>query len=395
MAQGQAAPETARSRWQGLPGAQGPIWLGAAAGIVIIAALAAQAGGWRLGAGALLGALGGFALYHAAFGFTSAWRTFIRTARGGSVRAQLLLLALIVVVSFPLIGWGGVLGLRIGSYIFPFGIAAALGAFMFGIGMQLGGGCGSGTLYTVGGGSTRMVLTLAAFIAGSVLATAHWDAWQSLPALPPLSLIWSAGPVLGLIIALAALGVLARMTVIWERRRHGAIEPDRPTESLLQGPWSRNMGAVILAIMALGTLIVLGRPWGITSGFALWGAKIGHAAGLDVASWPYWRYSQALRNSVFADATSVQNFAVMLGAMMAAGLAGRFAPIWRIRRGPALSAIIGGLMMGYGARLAFGCNIGALLGGLTSGSVHGLGWLIFGFAGSVVAVRFRPLFGLD
>jgi hypothetical protein len=60
-----------------------------------------------------------------------------------------------------------------------------------------------------------------------------------------------------------------------------------------------------------------------------------------------------------------------------------------------MAAVLGGLMMGYGARLAFGCNIGALLGGLTSGSLHGLGWLVFGFLGSVIGVRVRPLFKLD
>ena len=48
-------------------------------------------------------------------------------------------------------------------------INAGCGAFVFGIGMQLGGGCASGTLYTVGGGSTRMLATLGAFIVGSLL----------------------------------------------------------------------------------------------------------------------------------------------------------------------------------------------------------------------------------
>jgi uncharacterized membrane protein YedE/YeeE len=395
MAEGHAAQTMADRYSQRLPGAQGPVWLAAVAGIAIIALLAAETGGWRFGAGALLGGLGGFALYHASFGFTSAWRNFIRSGRGGGVRAQLLLLALIILISFPLIGWPGTLGLTVSGYIFPFGVAAAFGAFIFGLGMQLGGGCGSGTLYTVGGGSTRMVLTLVAFIAGSVLATAHWDAWQSLPKLPPLSLIWSAGAGAGLAIALAVIGGLAWITMVWERRRHGAIGTDRETASLLQGPWSPATGAIVLAVMAVGTLIILGRPWGITSAFALWGAKLGDAAGLDVASWSYWKYSPALQASVFADATSVQDFGIMLGAMMAAGLAGRFAPVWRIGVGPALAAILGGLMMGYGARLAFGCNIGALLGGLTSGSLHGLGWLVFGFLGSVVGVRLRPIFNLD
>jgi hypothetical protein len=60
-----------------------------------------------------------------------------------------------------------------------------------------------------------------------------------------------------------------------------------------------------------------------------------------------------------------------------------------------MAAIIGGLMMGYGARLSFGCNIGAFLGGIVSGSLHGLGWLVFGLMGSALGARLRPLFGLN
>ena len=48
--------------------------------------------------------------------------------------------------------------------------------------------------------------------------------------------------------------------------------------------------------------------------------------------------------------------------------------------------------MGYGARLAFGCNIGALFGGIASGSLHGWVWFLFAFLGSIVGVRFRKYF---
>lgn len=373
------------------PKAQTPVWIGAAAALVVIAGLAANIGGWRIGFGGLLGGLGGFALYHASFGFTSAWRHFIRTRRGTGLRAQFLLIGLIILVSFPLIAWSS----SINGYVFPFGVAAAFGAFIFGFGMQLGGGCGSGTLYTVGGGSMRMVITLLAFIFGSVLATTHWGAWQGLPRLPAMSLVSSMGLVPAMAIAFSTLGALGWLSFVWEKRRHGNVEAGPARVSLLHGPWGKTKGAAVIAVMAIGTFIVLQRPWGITSAFALWGAKIGSAAGIDVASWPYWKYSSALRAPVLADATSVQDFGIMLGALMAAGLAGRFAPVLRIGWRPAFAAIIGGLMMGYGARLAFGCNIGAFLGGITSGSLHGAGWLIFGFTGSVLAVRVRPFFGLD
>ena len=38
-----------------------------------------------------------------------------------------------------------------------------------------------------------------------------------------------------------------------------------------------------------------------------------------------------------------------------------------------MAAVLGGLFMGYGARLAFGCNIGALFGGIASGKFTWLG----------------------
>ena len=57
--------------------------------------------------------------------------------------------------------------------------------------------------------------------------------------------------------------------------------------------------------------------------------------------------------------------------------------------------MIGGLLMGYGARLAYGCNIGAYLGGLVSGSLHGWWWLIWGFIGSLVGTWARERIGMD
>ncbi|MEO1120301.1 MAG: YeeE/YedE thiosulfate transporter family protein, partial [Pseudomonadota bacterium] len=54
----------------------------------------------------VIGALGGFALYHAAFGFTGGWRRIVRERRGQGFRAQLLLIAMTVLVSFPLLAYG-------------------------------------------------------------------------------------------------------------------------------------------------------------------------------------------------------------------------------------------------------------------------------------------------
>jgi uncharacterized protein len=93
--------------------------------------------------------------------------------------------------------------------------------------------------------------------------------------------------------------------------------------------------------------------------------------------------------------TSVMDIGIVLGAMLAAALAGRYAPVWRLPMRSLVAAIVGGLLLGYGARLAYGCNIGAYFSGIVSGSLHGWLWLVAAFFGNVVGTRLRPMFGLE
>jgi hypothetical protein len=60
----------------------------------------------------------------------------------------------------------------------------------------------------------------------------------------------------------------------------------------------------------------------------------------------------------------------------------------------ALGAALGGLLMGVGARLSSGCNIGAFVGGAASGSLHGLVWLAAVIPGCWIGIRLRPWFGM-
>jgi uncharacterized membrane protein YedE/YeeE len=90
----------------------------------------------------------------------------------------------------------------------------------------------------------------------------------------------------------------------------------------------------------------------------------------------------------------LMDFGIVLGALLAAGLARRFAPVWRAPWRSLAAAAIGGELIGYGARLAYGCNIGAYFSGIASSSLHGWVWLLMALAGTVVGIRLRPWFGL-
>lgn len=397
-----------------------------AAAAAFLLAVAAVVGGADHGrlvapqlAGAAIGLGAGLTLYHASFGFTGGWRRLVLEGRGRGFRMQLALLACVCAVSLPLLGaadwlWDAY-GLRVGGFVFPFGWGALAGAVMFGVGMQFGGGCGSGTLFTAGGGSTRMTITLGAFVAGSLLGTAHIAQWAALPRLPAYSFVegWGAGPTV--LASLAVLGLLWAGSVRRERRLHGRIETGSPvgswptgswwtgswsmgswpsgswpSGSWLRGPWSPWAGVAGLTLVCIATFLLVGRPWGVTSGFALWGAKGASMLGVPVENWPYWRWQAgALERSVLHDTTSVMNIGVMLGALLAAGLAGRHRPTLRIEPSAIATALLGGLLMGYGARLSGGCNIGALLGGISSGSLHGWLWFAAAFAGSAATVIAR------
>lgn len=357
---------------------------------------------WRQGALYLLGGALGLTLYHALFGFTSAWRVFISDRRGTGLRAQMIMLAIAVLLFFPALDHGTLFGQPVRGEYGAVGVGMLTGAFLFGLGMQLGGGCASGTLYTAGGGNTRMFVTLAMFIAGSTIGAKHLPWWTAQPNIGPQPLIQKLGMVPALALSLLAMAGIYALTVLLEKRRHGALRSGAPAKvhgwrRFLQGPWPLVAGAVALAIGNFATLYLAGRPWGITSAFALWGSKIAAFSGVDVASWPYWQGARAasLKDSVFADITSVMDFGIVVGALLAAALAGKFSPQWKIAPRSLLAAIVGGLLLGYGARLAYGCNIGAYFSGIASGSLHGWFWLVAAFLGNILGTQLRPLFGLS
>lgn len=356
-------------------------------------------GGWRPLTLWLTGLVLGVALYHASFGFASAYRRMIVARDMRGVQAQLLLLALTTMLFAPVLASGAIFGQEVGGAWAPAGVSVAAGAFMFGIGMQIAGGCGSGTLYTAGGGSLRMLMVLFCACLGSYWASLHMGWWQQLPSLEtvvlPDVLGWKSALMvqLGVIGALAwLLGALAKPVSL-----PAPLTVRTPWSRLLAGPWPVLAAAVVLALGNLSTLVTAGHPWSITWGFTLWGAKAAQALGWQASSSGFWQgefQSEALAGGVLEDTTSLMNLAIMLGAMCAASLSGRFEPIWDFPWRSLAAAVLGGLLLGYGARIAYGCNIGAFISGVASGSLHGWLWIAAALPGTWLGIYLRPRFGL-
>ena len=134
--------------------------------------------------------------------------------------------------------------------ISPVFMSVMIGAFIFGIGMQLGGGCASGTLYTVGGGSARMIVTLLFFCLGSLIAYYNLDWWFNLPHLAPISIVSSLGVIPALIVSFVLFAAIAFATIFFEKKRHGSLEVEPIAETqgfkrFLHDPWPLIWGGII------------------------------------------------------------------------------------------------------------------------------------------------------
>ncbi|CAL9637504.1 YeeE/YedE family protein [Streptomyces cellulosae] len=350
----------------------------------------------------LLGLGLGIALFHSRFGFTSAWRQLIAVGNGAGLRAHALLLGTTATLFALIIGTGtGLFGSVPAPSAGPLGVGLLIGSFVFAVGMQLGGACASGTLFAVGSGQTSILLTLGGFIGGATLAAWQFDLWKDLPALEPVVMADHIGWFGSWAVTILALAAIVLVTRRVQARRNppplGAVPSARGAARVLRGSWPLAVGALALAVLGAGVLLVSGGAWGITSAFSLWGSELVGALGGHPEQWTWWQKpgnKEMLAGSVLADKTSLTDIGIMIGAAVAAALGGT----WALHRGvpwrTAVAAVLGGVLMGIGARLAGGCNIGAYLAGIASGSLHGWIWGATALLGTWAGLKLRPLFGL-
>ena len=367
-----------------LPRLDWPFLIAAVLGAAVLMTLVALDGQAASAALIVLGFALGVAFLRAEFSFTAAWRRFLVKGEAGGLLGALLLIAVAALVIVPVAalvpGFGGAIA--------PIGPSLIIGAFVFGLGMQLANGCGSGTLYTAGGGSGRMLIALALFVAGSVIGSLHLPAFLALGGVDPILASAYFGPWGGLAVTLAGIAAVALAIVAVARARGADVKP-RPLIVI---------GAIAIGLISIGVFLAGHHPWSVTFGFTVWGAKLASLAGFDFSGAAFWQWpgpKRALAESILSDTSSLTDLGMILGAMAAAAASRPFA---RTAWPPAkslLAAAIGGLLMGWGARIGFGCNIGAFVGGVASGSLHGWIWFAAALGGCAIGIRLRPLFGLS
>lgn len=161
-------------------------------------------------------------------------------------------------------------------------------------------------------------------------------------------------------------------------------------KKFLKNPWTYATGAVIIGLINIAMLASSGSAWGVTTPFSYWGAWIYEALGGHPESWIYFQQSsnaKGLAGGFINNGHSISNVGIVVGALLSTLVASQF-KIKKIKsKKQVFGAIIGGILMGYGARIAYGCNIGALFSGTASMSLHGWIYMVFIFAGAFVGSK--------
>jgi hypothetical protein len=140
--------------------------------------------------------------------------------------------------------------------------------------------------------------------------------------------------------------------------------------------WPVWVGAVLFGIMSIITF-GWSRPFGIAGGLRNWGDWFFHAIGL---------YQQA-PISPLRSTSSILTLGFLWGAFASSLMAKQFA----IRVAPPLElakGVVGGILMGVGAAMAGGCNIGGFYSALSALSMSGVAMMVGLLLGAYLGIRY-------
>lgn len=239
-----------------------------------------------------------------------------------------------------------------------------LGAFLFGIGMVLAGACASGMFIRLAEGYAIHLFTIPSVILGYLIANQQYETlWAPhIVNAPAIFLPAEMGWLLGV----GANILLIIMVYLVALRREQNTTSSTSSKYL----W----GAILLGVFNVIHYLVLDSAWSVTGAF-YWLSELPmlfHAEDelLQVALGP-----------------NLRNLGMFLGAALSVLLTKKFR-LQKIRSAKQiLKSILGGLLMGYGACIAGGCNVSAFFASAASLSLSAWVFLVFLFAGSFVGIK--------
>lgn len=342
----------------------------------------------------LLGLTIGFAMQKSKICFTAAFRDPMFFGMTKLSRALVLSL-MITTIGFGIIQFLRFeSGLPIGGKILIPGFYIPIGAFIFGLGASVSGGCASGTLFRLGEGYQMQHFVFIGFLLGSLRGGLDQNFWgnmtfadQSFHLAEFFS--WSSAVLLQLFI-LAVIYLLLiikednslegflnkfnanfkkeKLKILFTKIKNIVLHP---LKYLSFNIWPYWIGAVIIAAANIIYFYSTGQYWRISTGF------------MNLIFWFLSILGISFQNidfeiiAPFSDFIFWSNLGIILGALISILLTGHFKFKKMRNKKQFILAVVGGFLMGYGSRVASGCNIGGFYSAVSSLALNG--WLYLPF----------------
>ena len=340
--------------------------------------------------GILIGLAIGFVLQKGRMCMNTAFRDSIFIKDLTLLRAYLIAL-IIMIIGVNVLNDLGVIRLAVQPF-YP--VANIVGGYIFGLGMVLTGGCGSGVWYKIGEGQFNAVLAVFGFFMG---------------------------------IHMTATGVLSPLYRLLKGIRVPVGGQNFPTLWHIFGTGMTVKWAVIaVLVVAIGIFVMIGKPFsapkqkgfewpktgvllGILGVIAFWAAWVweGFPRGLSFTTPTGELFSTLLTGRAMSPSHPLVNvfpmytmgpfkitwaslyiFTVPIGAYISAKILKEFK--WKIPPVDEMLTVLGGsLLMGFGATVAGGCNIGQGLTGASTLSIGSVVATIFIILGNWTMVYFK------
>lgn len=334
----------------------------------------------------VIGAALGIAFERGRFCFYCIFREAIQERKTAGVQAILVALAV------GAIGYTYVFGLYLPNsqgeglpplaHISPVSGALVLGGLSFGLGMVLSGACVSGHIYRLGQGYLRAIPALLGSLVGFGLGFMTWN-WFYLRWISESPTWWlprTFGYVGSLVILVAVLGVVSiamqrrgrSVAVVESQQVVGTALPVGLLRTVLSArPWSARTTGVVVGLLGVMAYLRL-SPLGVTSQLS----GVSRTILNDRGALPEVMHGiDVMKGCVGAVVTAVTNngwliIGLALASCASAVFAGRFRPQVP-STGSAVTALLGGVFLGWGSMTALGCTVGVLLSGTQALSLSG------------------------
>lgn len=282
-----------------------------------------------------------------------------------------------------------------------------IGGTLFGIGMALASCCASGVMTDGVVSPTKLVVVVLGFGIGILLGFplqtgASWVAQGPTIAFFNISDNLVIGLGFALVVTFAlAMGVKFITRKIEAKWLSEGKEPCCPAEQItgeynttvekvLEKPFTLTQAAIFISIIFVIMQAVTKAGWGASTPYGFWVGKLLMVFGVDAATLGDFTgkgaefFTTGLFSGQGASSVGIQNIFIFVGGVIAALTMNNFKPTYKMPIKQVIIMLIAGITMGFGTRLANGCNVGALYTPIVNFSLSGWIFLIPMVVGGVI-----------